>query len=266
MFRYLWHAFWARPDAPLLRLLPWNALACVAAGVAGFWDPWLWVGAGGMEFIYLLTMSSHPGFQHWLDTARYRELQTDNEEARYALLKQLGGAAKQRYKNLEEKREKVEKLYKELAADDLLVDNNRDALRTLTWLFLRLLAAQRNLLMLGPPTIASELNRQIAALESELARGITSSALKQSKEATLTMLRQRSENLARREESLAEIEGDLARIESQVELALDEASLRGRPTAISAKVELVSHLLDDGGVYDDLGVDTTTTSAPRIEQ
>ena len=261
MFRHLWHAFWARPDVPLLRLLPWNALACIGAGVAGFWDPFIWPVAGGMEFVYLLTMASHPGFQHWIDTARLRDLAVDGEDARYALLKQLGGAAKQRYKKLEEKREKVERLYKELAADDLLVDGNRDALRQLTWLFLRLLNAQRNLLILGPPAVAADLNRQIAALESELARGGASSGITQSKRATLELLRGRLENLSRREESLAEIESDLARIELQIDHALDEASLRGRPTAISARVDLISQLIDDSSPYDEEPSATTTTSS-----
>jgi hypothetical protein len=269
MFRYLWKAFWARPDAPLLNLLPWNALAVAAAGVAGFWDPAIWGVGSAMELIYLITMSSHPGFQYWLNTERLRELQSDTDAARHAALRNLGGAAKSRYKKLEEKRERVEKLYHDLAADDFLIDNNRNALRELTWLFLRLLNAQRNLLMLGPTKNLGEMQRQIAALESELARELPSSALQQSKQATLELMRERVDNLGRRDESLAEIEADLARIESQIDLALEEASLRGRPTAISAKVALVSNLIDDAIPpmrESDSSSSTTTTSAREPER
>jgi hypothetical protein len=275
LFRHLWHAFWARPDVPLLRL-PFNALAVIAAGVAGWWDPMIWATAGGFEFVYLLTMASHPGVQHWLEMNAYRALQDDHEEARAALLRNLGGAAKQRYKRLEEKRAKVEKLYQELSSDDLLVDNNRDALRTLTWIFLRLLNAQRNLLLLGPAADAAAVQKQIASLQSELARGVTNTSLRDSKQATLELLQQRVDNFGRREESLAEIESDLARIESQLDLAVEDASLRGRPTAISARIEFVSDLIAGEDPFASTGstslpdttngsttTTTTTTTTPR---
>jgi hypothetical protein len=66
--RYLRQAFFARPDVPLLRV-PWNALACVAAAVGGFFDPGIWIGAGAVEFLYLITMASNPGFQHGSTTS-----------------------------------------------------------------------------------------------------------------------------------------------------------------------------------------------------
>lgn len=230
----------------------------------------IWATAGGFEFVYLLTMASHPGFQHWLDMSAHRALQDDHEEARYALLRNLGGAAKQRYKRLEEKRAKVEKLYQELSSDDLLVDNNRDALRTLTWIFLRLLNAQRNLLIVGPATNMAEIQHQITTLQSELARGVASTALRDSKQATLELLQQRAGNYARRDESLAEIESDLARIESQIDLAIEEASLRGRPTAISARIDFVSDLIAGEDPFasrssssDSTTSSTTTTTSPR---
>src|SRR5690606_32286241 len=71
--RYLRHAFFARPDIPLLRL-PWNAIAIAAAAIAGWWDPSIWAVAGAGEFIYLFTMASNPGFQSWIDNRRLEEL------------------------------------------------------------------------------------------------------------------------------------------------------------------------------------------------
>lgn len=247
--RYLWHAFLARPDVPLLRL-PWNALATAAAAVAGFWDPAIWGVAAAGEMIYLLTLASNAGFQRAIDEQRTVSLRGDTEESRRTLQSRLGGAARQRYRRLEEKRERLEALYaRSSESDDLFADSNRDAIRKLTWLFLNLLEAQRNL-VIAPVSDERELRKQVDALERELASPLAP-AVRASKEATLRLLQERIANIADRSTSLAEVEADLSRIETQFDLALEEATLRGRPTAISANVELTSHLLsnlgEDGG-------------------
>ena len=253
--RYLWHAFFAKPDIPLLRL-PWNAFAVVAAGIAGWWDPAVWAVAGAGEFVYLFTLASNPGFQQWIEDRRLEEARGDNEAGRKRLAAQLGGAARQRYRKLEEKRARLESLYREHRGDDLFLDGNRDALRQLSWLFLNLLVAQRNLVT-SPTSDLRDLQKQIAAVEGEIASANTES-LRASKQATLRLLRERLDNIRHRATSLAEIDSDLARIETQLDFALEEASLRGRPTAISANIELTSHLL---GNLEDASPFTTTESS-----
>jgi hypothetical protein len=247
--RFLWHAFFARPDIPLLRL-PWNVLGVIAAGVAGFWDPTIWGVATAGELIYLFTLASNPGFQQSILDRRKGELRGDSEGSRRALLSRVGGAARQRYKRLEEKRAKLETLYGDHRDNDLFADSNRDALQKLTWLFLNLLVAQRDLVT-APESDPRDLQKQIAACERELSTA-PSEAAKTSKQATLRLLKERLDNVRHRQTYLAEIEADLARIETQFDVALEEASLRGRPAAISANVELTSHLLsnlDDGTTY-----------------
>ena len=240
--RYLWHAFVARPDVPLLRL-PWNAMAVLGAAIAGYWDPAVWAVAGAGEFIYLLTMASNAGFQRWIDERRTQSLHDDTEASRARLLSRVGGAARQRYKHLEEKRARLEALYLEYRSDDLLADSNREALQKLTWLFLNLLVAQRNLII-APASDAGDLQRQIATLERELATA-PSESVKIAKEATLRLLRERLGNIQHRATSIAEVDADLARIETQFDLAIEEATLRGKPSAMSAGIELTSHLLDN---------------------
>jgi len=248
--RYLWHAFFARPDVPLLRL-PWNALAVVAGLAAGWFDPALWGATAAAEFIYLLTLASNRGFQQWIDEQRVVELRGDTEESRKRLLSNVGGAARQRYKKLEDKRARLETLYTEHAGDDLFLDSNREALQKLTWLFLNLLVAQRNLII-APSSDERDLQKQIAALERETAAPQLSQSLRESKQATLDLLRGRLDNIQHRATSLAEIDADLARVETQFDLALEEATLRGRPAAISVGVELTSRLLniEDEGVVE----------------
>ena len=241
--RYLRHAFFARPDIPLLRL-PWNALGVVAAAVAGFWDPAIWGVATAGELIYLFTLASNPGFQQSIETRRAGEQHGDTEEARKQLKSRIGGAARRRYEKLEEKRAKLEQLYRDHQSDDLFVEGNLDALRRLTWLFLNLLIAQRNLIV-APESDEGDLHKQIAAAERELAAAPGSESLRASKEATVRLLRERLDNVQHRQTYLAEIEADLARIETQFDFALEEAALRGRPAAMSANVELTSHLLSN---------------------
>jgi hypothetical protein len=251
--RYLWHAFFARPDIPLLRL-PWNALGVLAAGVAGFWDPSVWAVAGAGEFIYLFTMASNPGFQSWIKD-RTQVVHGDTEEARKALLARVGGAARQRYVKLEQKRAKLDALYRDPSNDDLFTESNRDALRRLTWLYLNLLVAQRNMVV-APQSDERELQKQIRAYEGELSRA-PSPAARASHEATLRLLRERLDNIQHKEVSQAEIDADLARIETQFDFALEEATLRGRPVAISANVELTSRLLT---------IDTLGSSSPPADE
>lgn len=257
--RYLYRAFFARPDIPLLRL-PWNALAVVAAGIAGFWDPAIWSVATIGEFIYLFTLASNPGFQQHIEALRTVELRGDTEDSRYNLIKRIGGAARQRYVKLEEKRRRLEALYRETAGDDLFFENNRDAMQRLTWLYLNLLVAQRNIVV-APPTDGRELQRQIAAYERELPSAPTD-AVRASQQATIRLLRERFANIQHREISLAEIDADLTRIETQLDYALEEASLRGRPTAISANVELTSRLLEN---LDESSGETTYGAGPLTQ-
>jgi hypothetical protein len=240
--RYLWHAFVARPDVPLLRL-PWNALAVVAGLVGGWFDPAIWGVAAAAEFIYLLTLASNPGFQKHIDEQRVVELRGDTDDARGRLLSNVGGAARQRYKHIEEKRERLETLYREHASDDLYLDSNRETLQKLTWLFLNLLVSQRNLII-APSSDERDLQRQIAALEREIAAPQLSEQVRESKQATLDLVRARLDNIQHRATSLAEIDADLARIETQFDLALEEATLRGRPAAMSIGVDLTSKLLN----------------------
>lgn len=257
--RHLWHAFFARPDIPLLRL-PFNAMAVIAAGIAGWWDPAIWAVAGIGEFIYLITMASNAGFQQSIFATKLDSLREDNDAARRELQAKLGGAARQRYKKLEDKRAKLETLSRDQQSDDLLYESNHAALARLTWLYLNLLVAQRTLIV-APSGDEKELRKQIETLSREISSA-PSAATRTSKEATLRLLSERLINLQHRQTSLAEIEADLARIDTQFDFALEEASLRGRPTAISANIELTSHLLTniEENVYSSGAGDSTTQS------
>jgi hypothetical protein len=87
-------------------------------------------------------------------------------------------------------------------------------------------------------------------LQRELQDGRETSALRQSKAATLEILKRRLANIERREQSLEEVESDLTRVESQVDLILDNAAMQGKPQTISTDIELASDLVS-GGMFGD---------------
>ncbi len=140
---------------------------------------------------------------------------------------------------------KIEKLYRESPSDNFLFDTNREALKKLAWAFLKLLVAQKNLVVSSSQSNDTALRAQIDAIEKELAGGVATEAVRASKKATVTILRQRIDNVRRRAETLAEVDADLARVEAQIDLALEEATLKEKPAAISANIDLVSRRMLD---------------------
>ena len=253
MFRYLSEAFWARPKIGGVGRLPINALAVAGAVILGFGEHAVWLGALGLETLYLYALSTNPRFQRWVDELSVARISGDTEDSRQQLVANLGGSARQKLTTIEDKVRKIEHLYRDSRSEEFLFDSNRDALQKLQWLYLKLLVAQRNLRNLDHATGEKELQAQIDSIQKELTAPNVTGTLRDSKAATLNILRQRLRNLQKRTESLAEIDSDLARVEAQIDLALEEASLKDKPTAISANINLVSNMLDsDFGSLDAL--------------
>ncbi len=270
MLRYLNQAFWARPQLAGLGRIPWNALVVAGAALLGFGEHAIWLAAAGAETLYLYVLATNPRFQNWVDAEDIARIHAGDDDSSRKLVANLPDAQRRRLAEIEDKCGKIEKVYHESQNEDYLYDSNRDALQKLTTIFARLLIAQRNMQMLDVTSRESDLRNQIASIEKELAAATMSDALRESKKATQTILKQRLRNLQRRSESLAEIDSDLTRIEQQIDLAVEDASLKGRPAAISANIDLVSHLLDDN-TYDpgatSAGVPSSdTTTAPASKE
>jgi hypothetical protein len=142
-----------------------------------------------------------------------------------------------------------------------LIDTNQHALENLKWVYLKLLIARYHLLTAGTEDTQASLLKKIAAIESELRDDNPETpALRQSKAATLDILKRRVANIQRREQSLEEVESDLTRVESQVDLILDNAAMQGKPQTISSDIELASDLVS-GGMFGD--VESTVADLDR---
>jgi hypothetical protein len=238
MLRYVTQAFWSRPPIAGVSV-PWNALAVSAAFGAGFFDARIWIVAAFAEALYLAARIASPGFRRSVDAA-------SPGEDRDGPLASLGTPARQRHRELLEKIQRIERMYRLADGEELLLESNRHALNRMAAFHLQLLTTQRELVILGNAAEEREVRDSIATIERELATQPAES-LQLSKEATLGLLRQRLENFTRRDASLAGISADLERIEAHVDVALEQASIQGHPVAISEHIELASQLFGAGG-------------------
>jgi len=211
----------------------------------GFGLPGFWLLGLGLEAIFLFTAASSKRFHRFVDAKGNIKSEEDFAEQWRQLVSRLDYQQQQRLSKLETKCGQIIQKYQESQASEFVVDQNQDALRKLAWIYLKLLIAKSNLDSLEGQSNKADLTRRIDAITNELKDPAISPGIKDSKEATLEILQKRLENLDRREASQKEIESDLSRIEAQVDLALENVAMQGQPQAISASIDLFSHVLEE---------------------
>jgi hypothetical protein len=250
VWRYLKAAFFVGMDVPALGRVPVNVLTTAAFAILGFGHPGFWLLGIAAEAAILPALAFNKRFQNVVD-AQSRQLSSgDSEAKRNSLIQLLPSDYKKRLADLQRKCGKVLEVYRNAQAEDFLIETNQHALDNLTWVYLKLLIARYHLLTAGTEDTPDSLLKRISTLEKELRDTDESPALRQSKAATLEILKRRVTNIQRREQSLEEIESDLTRVESQVDLILDNAAMQGKPQTISSDIELASDLVT-GGMFGD---------------
>jgi len=269
VLRYLKAAFLVGADVPLLGRLPVNALLTGAFAILGFGHPGFWLLGLAAEATILPTLAFNKRFQNYVDASVQADSDGDAEAKRRGLIDGLPAEYRKRLSDLEKKCEKILDVYRSSQAEGFVIDTNREALNNLKWVYLKLLIARFHLLTAGTEDTQQSLAEKISALQRGLQSAGDNPALRQSKAATLDILRRRQASLERREQSLQEVESDLTRVESQVDLLLDNAAMQGKPQTISSDLGLASDLVS-GGIFGDaesavadLDRDFGQTRAPR---
>ena len=246
MWRYLKAAFLVGVDVPALGRVPVNALAAVGFLILGFGHPGFWFIGLAAEAALVPTLAFNKRFQNVVDAEDRQLSDGDSQNKRTSLIQTLPSDYKKRLSDLERKCDKVLEVYRNAQADLFVIDTNRGALDNLKWVYLKLLIARYHLLTAGTDDTPQSLVKKIKTLQDELQDSDESAALRQSKTATLDILKRRLANIQRREQSLEEVESDLTRVESQVDLILDNAAMQGKPQTISTDLELASDLVSGG--------------------
>jgi len=250
VFRYLKAAFWAAPEVAGLGRLPVNLLLLAGFAILGFGHPGFWLLGMALEGSYLYALTSSARFQKVVD-AQGRQLgESAAERQRQVLVSKLEPDARGQLEKLMIQCARVLQIESEAQTEETILAGNREALRKLAWLYLKALVARQNLRALGNGE--PELRRQIEILRCEAQADRLSRSLRESKAATLRILEKRLANTERREQTLAEIESGLTRIQAQVDLAVDNAGMRGDSGMNFVNIELVSQLLDDS-IYGESG-------------
>jgi hypothetical protein len=156
----------------------------------------------------------------------------------------LDAESKRQLADLRGRGAQVLALYREQGADAHELATTSDALGKLQSLASRLLLQKQRLLEAEARTDARRLRADIGLIERELTSTKISDSVRASRTATLDLLRKRLDLSLQRENAVSEIVSDLDRIRAQIDLAHDEASLRGKPVAVSTKIDLASQMLD----------------------
>jgi hypothetical protein len=252
VWRYVKAAFLVGVEIPALGRVPLNALAAAGFLILGFGHPGFWFLGLAAEAAIVPALAFNKRFQKVVD-AEDRELSDgDSQAKRTSLVQLLPADYKKRLADLDRKCAKVIEVYRNAQAEEFLIDTNRNALENLKWVYLKLQVARYHLLTAGTDDTPGSLEKKIDSLEQELQDSGETTALRQSKAATLDILKRRLANIQRREQSLEEVESDLTRVESQVDLILDNAAMQGKPQTISTDIELASDLVS-GEMFGDAG-------------
>ena len=242
MWRYLKSAFLVNVDVPGLGRIPVNVLGVTAFGILGFAQPALWLLGLALEAAVIPTLAFNPRFQKIVEAQSLQISQGDADQKRQTLVKLLETGAQQRLWALAKKCNQVLDVYRSQQAESYIIDSNDQALKNLEWVYLKLLVARHHLLN---PTSETEqtMEKKIQELENDLRDGEETESLRQSKTATLSILKKRLATMRKKQQTLEEIESDLTRIDNQVDLILENATVQGKPQTISADIELASDLL-----------------------
>lgn len=246
MWRYLKAAFLVGADVPALGRVPVNVLASIGFLILGFGHPGFWLLGLAAEASILPALAFNKRFQNYVDATERQLSSGDSQVKRSALVQTLPAEDRKRIDALDRKCAKVLDVYRNAQAEEFLIETNREALDNLKWVYTKLLIARFHLLTAGTDDTADSLQRKIVSLEKDLQDSQETPALRQSKAATLDILKRRLANIERRGESLEEVESDLTRVESQVDLILDNAAMQGKPQTISTDLQLASDLVGGG--------------------
>ena len=223
--------------------------------------------AAKVYFAFLLALATSPRFQRFNDAESLQETQSAAESRRHAITGKLAPETLLRMAKLDEKCARILQLCVDSQADDFMIDSDREALKKLSGLYLKLLLAAQNLTDHVQESVENQIAAQIASVNNNLLDLKLSPALRESKTATLRILAQRLANFERRDLALEEIASDLLRIEVQIDLALENTGIRGKSESFN--IGLVSQLLADNALYGDSGASIAEferTFGPRPDE
>jgi len=251
VWQYIKSAYMVGVDVPALGRLPVNVLLTIAFVILGFAEPAFWLAGLGVQSTIVAVLAFNSRFQKYVQSQQLIESKDEDAIRRVQLIQILEPEARRKLSALGLKCNKIIDVYRSQQTEDYVVETNRDALDRLQWNYLKLLVARHHIISIEGSESEQGLQSKIASLELDLKNDSAPESLRQSKAATLAILRKRLANFSRRSDILQEIDSDCTRIEAQVDLILENATMQGKPETISTDIVLASDLIGAGVFGDD---------------
>lgn len=240
MFKYIKAAFWVRQSIPLLGAVPINLIVLPLILAFSFLHPAFLLIGIGFECALISVLAFNAHFRKWVDSPSLEKLQQEKKQRQANLLNKLTPPDQQRFKQVQERVQKIKKSYIDFDAPDYIAEPNKRNLDSLLETLLKLLFAKESLEGEEGERNTYRVKADLEALEEELNDATLNKSVRESKEATRDILQKRLSHLDKRQESIQEIEANLHRIEAQIELAHDNTRLQAKPEAINIDIDFAS--------------------------
>jgi hypothetical protein len=225
-------------------LVPANLFGLLAAGVASavMGDPTPALVAGGMQGLYLATLSFSPRFQRAVRAHAGVPEEGEVTET-VTLLEELAPSQREHYFALKELRDKILVNYRKLPGGGVLVASSEGRVDALLTNFLRLLSTLNSYRKYLSAADRAAIEREMAQLSAEVSAE-TNARLREVKLRRVEIMQKRLGRFAQAEESreivshqLASIE-DLLRLTHEQSIAIrDPASLTPQLDALAAEAQ-----------------------------
>jgi len=243
-FDYVVAAFNARPFG--MFVAP-NWIGVAAVGLLGLTNPGFWVLGAGLEFGYLLFLSTNGRFQRLVAAQRMLGVRSDWDVRIKQALDRLTDRERRRYADFAERCRSIIDLQTRGAASiPHGFEAQMESLGRLSWTYLRLQVAHDVITdVLGEDGTddVAELTARQARLRRQLEDSNLNPELRRSLDGQIDILGQRLERRAEAQRKLTYIEAELTRIEEQVELIREQAALSTDPEQLSQQIDEITATL-----------------------
>jgi len=260
MLEYLKEAFWVRSRIPGLGNIPWNVVILVGFLLMGIGHPGFWLIGAALEAAFLTLLATNSRFRNLIEARKRLRFREGRETKRKELIARLDWTSQRRMEAVRKRCRKILAICTENRMEVPLVENSRQALQRLDWLYLKFLLARRTLLSHGEAGACAHLLNAESILAGDLEQRHLTETLRQSKTEALQVTRQRLAHIERREETLAEIDRGLTNIETQLDQALSQMPANDIPELLSGNFDRANALLDEA-FYGDCSAEVAAIDA-----
>ena len=235
--RYVKEAFAARPWG--MWVAP-NFVGMAGFALLGLLNPGLWIVGAGLELGYVLLLSTSGRFQRFVDARDSYAVKKNTQQQVVSLLVRLGPADQTRYRQLEQRCQKILGEQHDVPAAEM--QTQAEGLGKLLYVYLRLLLTRAAILRVLEGASGKSIDVRMSEVQDQL-KGAGTPELQKSLTDQLEILGERKKRHSEAWDKLQFIEAELTRIQEQVELIREGMVVAADAGALSRKIDTVGDTL-----------------------